>query len=280
MNQATESIVKIVESIFPHRLYQSPETLDQVRKRLAQIPAPERETVLKDLEAMKLGFGSGCISGFGEENWAICVSLFGPAASGCARRAWGIAEAAWNRPADFVAVCDALRQMQDGLPSLAPDIVSRFNDTVRQLPGEFARCTNEAARFAVGVERPCALVRLLGACGQSARAATRALRKYRWFIAGKSFIQSSMTIIDLDAGRVTPPPASPSAQVEAALRAVMGVRYYIRKALIAALWAAILVALWWKPLGSWPMWLKIILSIPSTLYFLVSVRALVRRLRD
>jgi len=279
MNEATKSIVKTVESIFPHRLYENRQALDEVRRQIAEIPASERDDVVRDLEGIDTGFGSS----FGEENWAICMSLLGSAAK-CAPKVWSIAKSASNRPADFAAVCDALASMKHGLPPLAPEIVSMFNDTVKQLPSEFARCTNEACRYAVGVECPCSLVRLLAACGRGAEGAARALRKYKWFIAGKQFIQSSMTVIDLDAGEVRAPPASPEAQVEVALRAVMGIRYYIRKVVIAAVWAAVLVAVWWWPLGNWPLWVKIILSVPSTVYFLCKIvllgLALIGRGRD
>ena len=222
MNKATEAIVKSAEAIFPHRLYESREAFDHVRKAITQIPTGERATVLKELQDMKTGLGSR----FGDENWAICVGLFGADASGCAARAWAIAKEAWSRSADLGAICDALRQMSGGLPPLTPEIVSKFDALTQELAGAFARCTNEAARFAIGVERPCALVRLLGSCGASAQSAVPSLKKYKSFIASKRFIQSSMLVLDLDAGSVTPPPATPVAQVKEALRAIQGPGFF------------------------------------------------------
>lgn len=216
MNKVTEELVRIVESIFPHRLYENCETLEKVQEQIDQIPTADRGTVIKELEAMDVGLGSA----FGEENWAICIGLFGADASRCASKVWRIGKQAWSRPTDFAVICDALGHMKEALPALSSEITSRFNELVHELRRDFAGCTDEAARFAIGVERPCALVRLLGACGQSAQAAVPALKKYKSFIGGKSFIQSSMLVIDLDAGRVTPPPTSPVAQVREALKAI------------------------------------------------------------
>ena len=196
----------------------------------------------------------------GAENWAMCVCLMGPDAADCVPRVWSIAKECLRRPADLAGVCDALCLQSGNLLPIVPEVVRTFKSLVDGLPREFSSCTNEASRFSVGVEIPCALVRLLEKCGPYAADAIPALKKYRWFIMGKSSIQSNMVVIDLQAGE-TRVPQNPRAQASAAIKAIYGARWHAERIGYCMLVVVMLVAVWWMPLGGHiALWGKMLLS--------------------
>lgn len=197
------------------KVFESESELRKLNEIVAAIPSEERPEVVRDLK-------SEMEHSLNDPDIALAICMIGSEAAVAIPGIFKMLEGSTRTPAYFAAVCDALCLRKESLAAIVANAVALFDKISRELPGEYSRCTNENARYSIAVVVPCALVRLLGACGTSAKGAIPALKKYKWFVAGKRFIQSSMFVIDLDAGQATPPPPTPVGQIRDAIKAIQG----------------------------------------------------------
>jgi len=195
-------------------VFESKSELRKLKEIVAAIPLGERPEVVQDLK-------SEMEHSLRDPDIAIAICMIGNEAAVAIPGIFKMLEGYTHTPAYFAAVCDALCLRKESLAAIVTDAVMLFDKISSELPREYSCYTNENARYSIAVVVPCALVRLLGACGASAKGAIPALKKYKWFVAGKRFIQSSMFVIDLDAGQTTPPP-SPVGQIREAIKAIQG----------------------------------------------------------